>query len=273
VDAGKLRPTSLVWATDIDVLSLTTEVARRDGYWVVRSPANPGHFMGNLLLFDGPPTRGDRDRWLALFAAEFPGLGHQTFGWDAVRGEVGAATTELADFLLARDVGLVASPDQLTAHARASTTVSVRALSVDDPAWAGVLELWEAQNAAGEDPHPAKGYRQYALSRHADLRELFSLGRGAWFVAEADGRVVGSLGVVVTDGRARYQHVDVRGSHRRRGIASRLVFEAAQRIMVGWPEVQSFVIAAELGYHALGIYESLGFQRVEQVASLCRWRS
>jgi hypothetical protein len=31
------------------------------------------------------------------------------------------------------------------------------------------------------------------------------------------------------------------------------------------------VIAADADYHALGIYESLGFRRVEQVAGVCRW--
>jgi ribosomal protein S18 acetylase RimI-like enzyme len=271
VDAGKFEPSSLVWATDIDVLPSDREVARRADYWVVRSPANPGHYMGNLLLFDRAPEPGDRDRWLTLFAAELPGLAHRTFAWDGVAGELGAAAAEFPDFELERTVGLVAEPGRLTAHPRASASAAVRALAVDDPGWDQVLGLWEAQNREDANPHPADAYRRYAVARLAELRELFCAGRGAWFVAEADGEVVGSLGVVVTEGRARYQAVDVRGSHRRRGIASRLVVEAAQRVTADWPRVESFVIAADADYHALGIYESLGFRRVEQVASVCRW--
>jgi len=31
------------------------------------------------------------------------------------------------------------------------------------------------------------------------------------------------------------------------------------------------VIVADLHYHALGLYESLGFRRRERVAGVCRW--
>jgi hypothetical protein len=31
------------------------------------------------------------------------------------------------------------------------------------------------------------------------------------------------------------------------------------------------VIAADVGYHALGLYESLGFERREHVAGVCLW--
>ena len=52
-------PRSLVWATSIDVLPPDRVVERRDGYLVVRSPANPAHYWGNLLLFDDAPAAGD----------------------------------------------------------------------------------------------------------------------------------------------------------------------------------------------------------------------
>jgi GNAT superfamily N-acetyltransferase len=60
---------------------------------------------------------------------------------------------------------------------------------------------------------------------------------------------------------------DLRGC-RRRGIGSRLVVEAAHR--AAERGVRHFVIAAEPDYHALGLYESLGFQRVERVAGVFR---
>ena len=50
---------------------------------------------------------------------------------------------------------------------------------------------------------------QFASARLADLRALFQAGRGAWWVAELEpGEVAGSLGIVVTGRRARYQTVD-----------------------------------------------------------------
>jgi ribosomal protein S18 acetylase RimI-like enzyme len=270
VVAGNLTPQSLVLATDIDVLPADRVVLRRDGYRVVRSPSNPGHYWGNFLIFDGPPAPGDRTAWLAAFEAELPGLGHRTLAWDVVDGSFGAAREEFPDFELDQAVGLVAAPGAISLHGRASSAVAVRALEVPEPGWDRVLDLWRVQNAEREEPFPAEAYEDYARRRLAELQDLFTAGRGAWFVAEMDGLVVGSLGVVVTDGRARYQSVDTRSTHRGRGIASRLVYEAARHTAGEWP-VESFVIAADLDYHALGIYESLGFRRVEQVTGLCRW--
>jgi ribosomal protein S18 acetylase RimI-like enzyme len=80
--------------------------------------------------------------------------------------------------------------------------------------------------------------------------------------------VVASCGIVVTGERGRFQAVDTAAAYRRRGISSRLVVEAADR--AAKRGVKHFVIAAEPDYHALGLYESLGFQRVERVAGVCR---
>ncbi|MGC9222225.1 MAG: hypothetical protein ACP5H2_12960 [Solirubrobacteraceae bacterium] len=44
------------------------------------------------------------------------------------------------------------------------------------------------------------------------------------------GEVVAALGVVVSEGLARYQAVDTAVGHRRQGIVTRLVVEAAERI-------------------------------------------
>jgi len=84
------------------------------------------------------------------------------------------------------------------------------------------------------------------------------------------GAVAGSLGIVVTGGRGRYQAVDTAEAFRRRGIASRLVVEAAQRAAADHG-AERFAIVADRTYHALGLYESLGFERAEHVLGVCRW--
>ena len=84
------------------------------------------------------------------------------------------------------------------------------------------------------------------------------------------GEVAGSCGVVVTAGRGRFQVVDTALAYRRRGVCSRLVVEAARRAHDDFG-AQQFVIVADAGYHALGLYESLGFERAERLASVCLW--
>jgi ribosomal protein S18 acetylase RimI-like enzyme len=276
VEETALTPRSLVWATDIDVLPPDRAVERRDGYLVIRSPSNPHHYWGNLLLFDEAPVSGDADRWEALFDEAFadePRVRHRTFAWDRTDGTAGAATGEFAarGYEIEESMGLVARPGDVKPHPRANRDVVVRAL---DPGEGSDEELWEAvielQVTGRDEGFEEESYREFSNARQRDRRELFRQGRGAWFVAldPADGAVVASCGVVVTAGRGRYQAVETAAAHRRRGIASRLVAEAARRAAEDHGAEQ-LVIVADVGYHALGIYESLGFERREHCFGAC----
>lgn len=269
---------SLVWATDVDVLPLDRVVERRDGYVLVRSPSNPAHYWGNLLVFDEPPRPGDAARWEALFESEFgdePRVRHRTFAWDRTDGVFGAAREEFAGrgYDVEESVGLVADAGQVRPHARENRDVVVRAL---DPALGADEELWAEvvglQVADRDEGHDEQEYRAFVCARLADRRALFRAGRGAWYAAidPARGEVAASCGVVVTDGRGRFQAVDTAVAYRRRGIASRLVVEAARR-STEVHGAERFVIVADAGYHALGLYESLGFERAEHVFGVCRW--
>jgi ribosomal protein S18 acetylase RimI-like enzyme len=269
----EIRPHALAWATDIDVLPLDRVVRRVEDHFVVRSPGNPEHYWGNMLIFDEPPRAGDRERWGAAFVAAFddePRVRHRTFAWDRIDGTLGSARDEFvaAGYELEETVALVAGAQELHAHARENRAVRVRALDpapgADATLWDQVIELQMASRAArfAEDV-----YRAFLLARARELRALFADGRGTWYVAlegEDGGEVLGSCGVVLTGARGRFQAVDTAQAHRREGICSRLVVEAAQ--MSG---AQRLVICANPDYHALGLYESLGFRCAERVAGVC----
>jgi ribosomal protein S18 acetylase RimI-like enzyme len=275
---GLLVPRSLVWATDIDTLPLDHTVERREGYLAVRSPGNPEHYWGTLLVFDDPPGAGDRARWEALFEHEFrddPRIRHRTFAWDRVDGVAGAAGAEFVEhgYRLDDSVGLVADPSAVRHHPREDREVEVRLLDATEGAdtglWRQVIEL----EVAGRDPELTEDeYRTYLEARHADRRKLFRAGRGAWYVATdpEGGNVVASCGIVVTAGRGRFQSVETAAPYRRRGICSRLVVEAARYAVEAHGAVQ-LVIVADSAYHALGLYESLGFERREHVYGVSRW--
>ena len=269
-------PRSLVWATDLDVLPLDRVIERHDDHLCVLSPSNPTHYWGNLLLFDDPPVAGDGPRWERLFEDEIGGAvaGHRTFAWDTRDGSLGGAREEFVahGYEVEETVGLVGTPDLVRPLHRANREVSVVAL---DPAEGADLDLWEqvlGLQAADRDPHLAEApYLAFVRARQNDLRRLFVAGRGAWYVALAPGsrEVVASCGLVVTGGRGRYQAVGTAEPHRRRGICSRLVVEAAHHAAEHFRAGQ-LVIAADPDYHALGLYESLGFERAERVAGVCR---
>lgn len=272
-----MTPRSLVWATDFDVLAPDRVLERRDGYLVVRSPSNPGYFWGNFLLFEGPPGAGDGARWERWFEAEFGGdarIRHRAFGWDDVTGEVGAAPEEFArrGYELEMTVGLIGTRETIRPHPRANREVTVRPLDArggaDEVCWRQVLELQTASDKLEEGTFAP---RAFPVQRLDDLRALIASGRGDWYVAlePRGGRVVGSCGVIVTGVRGRFQLVATAAAYRRRGISSRLVVEAAHHA-AEHHHARRLVIAADANYHALGLYESLGFTAAERVCGVYR---
>jgi len=265
-------PRALTWATHVDVLAPDRELSRREGCTVIRSPSNPRHWWGNLLLFDDAPGPGERHSWEQRFATEFAPdreVQHVTLAWDRTTGEIGAADEfTRAGYTLEETIALVCTPDDLRPHPRADQTVRIRAL---DPSPGADLGVWDqvtevqAHDRPEEEPRAA---RAFVEQRMGDLRELFRDGRGAWYAALAGDRVVAGCGIVVTAGRARYQSVDTLAGFRRRGICSRLVVAAGHHA-AEHHGAQRLVICADPHYHALGLYESLGFGRAEHTVGVC----
>ena len=152
-------------------------------------------------------------------------------------------------------------------HARTATSSSrpsTRHLASDEHLWKAVIEL-QTENRGDDHPDEA-AYRAFSQMRQNDTRARLLAGGGAWFVAldGPDGEIAATCGVVVTDARGRFQVVDTALAYRRRGICSRLVVEAG-RISAERYGARQFVIVADTNYHALGLYESLGFRRAEHV--------
>jgi ribosomal protein S18 acetylase RimI-like enzyme len=268
---------ALTWATHVDVLPLDRELNRRAGCTVIRSPTNPRHWWGNLLLFDDPPGPGERPSWEQRFAAEFAPdreVQHVTLAWDRTDGALGAAA-EFTDagYTLEETVALVCVPDDLREHPRANRSVRIRVLDpspgADLAVWDQVADVQASDRPGDEAPRSARAFVEQRL---ADLRELFRDGRGAWYAAIAGNRVVAGCGIVVTGGRARYQSVDTLAGFRRRGVCSRLVVAAGHHAAEHYG-AHRLVICADPSYHALGLYESLGFGRAEHTAGVCLPRS
>ena len=260
-----------MWATNIDVLEPGRVVERRDDHLVIRSPGNPEFYWGNFLLFDGGPAAGDPARWETAFDDAFAGeprVRHRAFAWDATDARIGAAEPELRKrgYMLDDQIGLVAEAGALARHPRESREVEVVALDPDgdEALWEAVLEV---QVAGRDEVFEEASYRVFSRGRQAGLRELFRAGHGTWYVAvdSPSGEVAGSLGIVVTGPRGRYQAVDTAAAHRRKGVASRLVVEASLHSAATFG-AERFVIVADADYHALGLYESLGFEGRERVA-------
>jgi ribosomal protein S18 acetylase RimI-like enzyme len=234
------------------------------------TPGNPDYYYGNFLLFPDAPGPGDAARWTARFEEAFahdPDIRHVCLRWDRPDGEGGALDElEAAGFVVDRG-------DVLTARAvrpppRPNRDVAVRVLA-GEADWAAVERLQVATSIASFGPDCERWARRVV----ANQRRLVESGRGRWLgafaSADRDAPLAGDLGVFVEDGVGRFQAVETDPAFRRRGVCGTLVHRAAQ-MAFGELGARVLVMVADPDYHAARIYESVGFERAEQLVAAYR---
>lgn len=185
---------------------------------VVRTPSEPDFWCGNLVIFrhcDGTP-QDQIDR----FHADFPDARHVTLAWDtlALPSEARLAQFEAMGLEIDRcDVLALSGP---LARTVCPPGIEIRSLSGDDD-WAQAIALQvETGVSLGFE---RESYGSYVSGRFATRRRQVADGWGCWFGAFDGPLLVGDLGILVGDGLARFQDVETRQSHRRRGICAALV--------------------------------------------------
>ena len=260
-----MRVASLGFRTDIALRRLAgSRIEEPDGLVVIRTPSNPDYWWGNFVLLPGPVVAGEADRLRSIFAREFPRARHLAFGVDGTRGDVGD-TAVVEELGLTAAVHAVLSAARLRRPVRANGDAAVRRLASEED-WARAVALRLAVYELEQIP----GQREFTELQFAELRTICDRGDGAWFGAFAEAELVAALGLLrAMPGTARYQGVETLASHRRRGLASRLLYESSV-----WATdalgARAVVIVAEPAYHAIDVYRSIGFTVVERQVQLER---
>jgi GNAT superfamily N-acetyltransferase len=252
---GQVEIRSLGYRTDVMARRAEgSEIIERDGYVVVRTPANPDFYWGNFLLLARPPQGTDLGTWPARFAAEFPAARHAAFGIDVgQRSAVDLGPFTAAGFTASEGNVMTAAGVREPPHRNSG--VHIRTLT-GDADWLQSLQLRVA--CYGE---PGNG--EFLARRTAQARFLTEQGHGAWFGAFSGGRLVCQAGLVWSDApMARYQDVETRPSARRQGLAGTLVWQAGLAALAR-PGITGLVIVADPGDVAERIYHRLGFTSTE----------
>lgn len=259
---------SLGYQTDLIFPTFDGEIIDRGDYLAIRTPSNPSYYWGNILLFSKPPEEGDFDRWCDLFTKEIgspPLTTHKVFGWDSVHGEAGLVAPFLeAGFQLNRSE--VLSLKSLTPPRRPSDLVTVRPLQRDSE-WDQALNN---QVICRDPEHEEATYRTFRERQMARYRKMMEANLGDWYGAFIDRRLVADLGIFYREGLGRYQTVQTHPDFRRRGIAGKMVFEAARQAKEKF-NLHTLVIIAEGESAAAKLYRSVGFNHVEQQVGLEWW--
>ena len=245
---------SLGYRTDLLLLELTGSVFHDAGeYVVIRTPANPGFWWGNFLLYRTPFAPGDAKARVETFRREFPAAKHVALGIDSTDAEIGAVDELVeAGFTVDRDVVMTAS--EVIPPRRPNEEATYRLLAGD-----GDWEQLVQQTLATATMKVDVAYEEFTRRRLAGRRELVEAGHGKWFGAFDGDRLQSSLGLMFDGkGLARFQNVQTSPEDRGRGLASTLVHRAST---YGLTEggARTLVMVADPEYLAIRIYRALGF--------------
>lgn len=259
---------SLGYATDIGVLGEDVNIIERDEYLVITAPSSPTYYWGNFLLFPQAPEPGQVDEWESLFTQEInynPRIHHKTFGWDDTTGAEGASQ-EFIDrgYELERGVVLTAGVDDIVRPPKFNDELVVIRIETDS-GWDDVIDHGVATR---EEKYSEETHRRFIIERTTQRRRMIEAGNGAWFAVYVDDKIVGDLGIIVTNGGVRYQSVTTHPDYRRQGICSTLVHHAAIDAVESFG-AETLVMIADTEYHAAAIYESVGFSPTEKYNGLC----
>ncbi|SFI42701.1 Ribosomal protein S18 acetylase RimI [Collimonas sp. OK307] len=254
--------------TDLMFNRVVGSVIQQGGYTVVRTPNSPDYYFGNLLVLSRAPQDGEREQLesdFAQFVGTPPHIKHRTFLWPVVGDE----EPELNSFIGAgyefnENIVLIATPADLVWPAQENRTVTIRRYRDRDD-WSNWTEMQVADNS-GKFPEPE--FLNYLAGKQAVYERMIADNRGDWWGAFIEDKQVANLGLFFDGETARFQSVHTAPSHRNQGVCRTLVHHVA---LEGFQRAVRLVMVADENYHAARVYESLGFQRSERMASLCWW--
>lgn len=254
-----MRLQSLGYRTDLIFAHFNGNVIDRGDHLVIRTPSNETFYWGNFVIFESAPREGDLEAWLETFRREIPYARHVAIGWDAQeRGQ----TEAFIEAGLTLEASVVMTTKAVHAPPKVDAEAVYRALENDED-YAQAIRLGEACN----EDHEASGYRVFLERKFAAYKAMADAGRGSWFGAFLDGRMVCGMGLFTdaapTDRIARFQKVETHPDFRRRGLCGTLVHHVG-RYGLEQLKVNTLVMVADPEYHAARIYESVGFQASEK---------
>ncbi len=227
---------------------------------IQRTPGEPDFWFGNRTIFhDLTDPIGDQ---IARAQADFPGNAFSTISWDIPDLDPAPlkAALEAAGYEIEQGVTLVG---RQAARPGGLDGLVFRDISSDED-WEAVMALQtESLIEEGLDPESVSNFTR---DRFATRRQDSQAGRGAWFGLFDASVLVADMGLVWSDRLVRFQSVETRKSHRRRGLCSALLGEVSAVAAGRFPDAQQ-VIVADSGSAAVRLYERAGFVCDERVLS------
>lgn len=260
------------WRTDFLLHRFGAEVRELPDCVVVRTPGHEGYFWGNCLMIPQMPADTDLAHWLSRFeeevAAGCPGVRHVAIGVAGPPpGEAALPSWADAGFDIMETATMRLRPGRL--RDAAAPSAGPLALLHLDFADRGAVEAHVALQVADTQGFEPAGYRRFRERQMARFAQVHQAALGDWFGLWCDGTLVADCGMLYDDALGRFQSVLTHPDWRRRGLCRALVravclhgFEARG--------LQELLMCADPDDIAIGIYESVGFERFDREWGLQR---
>lgn len=258
---------SLAFKTDLFFHRFCGTVITDNNCLVIKTMSNPHYFWGNLLYFNATPKLNDLFVWKEKFKSHFSPMAvdHMTFAWENPDNHPVEFESFLADgFELEKSA--VMSAKTIIRPAKILSNLIVRPIECDEE-WEQVIEN---QVQARDQKFIEGPYRKFTIKKMSDYKKMVRENKGLWMGAFFNGVLVGDLGIFYESGLARFQAVVTHPDFRRLGVCSTLLYKTCQYVREHFA-VNEFVIVADPDYHAVLIYESLGFKTCEMQVGLCKY--
>ena len=252
-------------SSDLLVDECTQIVTHFDECSVIRTPTQPNYWYGNCLIERRPPTNVDLS--ISRFRRFVDGANHICIQWDIENFDLGQISEEFESKGLKIERSEFLALNGPIQVRPAPAEYEFRPFSSKDD-WDQSIKLQLVVDAETEAHDPEK-YLPFLESRAHARQQQIARGRGQWFGAFDRDLLVGDLGIFCDDRVARYQSVQTRASHRKRGICSALMALAHDWAKAQSPEAR-VLIAADADDTPRFLYRQLGFVPFETIVSVVK---
>jgi GNAT superfamily N-acetyltransferase len=273
-DRPGIRSTLLVDA-------LHTQVRDAGDHLVRSTPAYPNYWDGHGLVLDEAPCSADDppelaraalERWLARLDAtpELAHVGQRTIKWESLDPRPLLRVALPAGASYGRDVTLrlhrLAEPTP-TPPEIDFRPVAAEGTSAADADWDAIVAFVIEGNLASGAAYVDATYPDFVRWAYARQRATFAASRSAWWTAWDGPLLVGSLGLFEAPDLRRFQEIETRETHRRRGVASTLIRRALEYGDVSARSLETYIVAVASAAPER-LYRSLGFEPCSWIHSV-----
>ncbi len=241
-----------------------THLTDHGDFWVQETPKEPDFWMGNQLILksaDVPVAEAE-----AAFVRAFPNAKHRAMVWDIPGLDVGTVAPPFVAEGYERDVVDALSLTGAIADVDTPEGINLRTLDTESD-WGQALAL--SLEIGVEEGHPAESHIGYLQRRTGARRAQIARDRGQWFGAFEGDLLVAQMGIFHDDQVARYQHVETRKSHRRRGICAALLRHCCKWAQHRAPDAVPLIVA-DVESDAGRLYRRMGFAHAETIVGVLR---